>query len=284
MKLAAATLALAIIAVPAPARAQTADVDRRVYTFLDNRLEVAVVTDAPGELQVVRGERGRIEVASRSSDGFAGAGLGGALTRQLRLTAVGTGDVQYLVVVPEHVNVRVYLPDGESATLASSEPAASFSWGRAGGHGLLHGDWDAHSAGPPGELAAMAPTTTGGLYVVHDLHRAPAVVDLPDLAAVRSLSLRFEGNAFRIAASRPLRVEPGSPSRMELRIAGEPTDIVLYIPRDAGGFTLTAAGNRVAETAAGRPRALCGNVIVQEPTPHQIWLTFRPQTGRLDCR
>jgi hypothetical protein len=284
MKLALATLAIAILAVPAPAHSQAADVDRRVYTFLDNRLEVAVVTDAPGELQVVRGKRGRVEVASRSSDGFAGAGLGGALTRQLRLTAVGSGDVQYLVVVPEHVNVRVHLPDGESATLASSVPSASFSWGRAGAQGLMHGDWDAHSAGPPGELTAMRPTTTGGHYVVHDLPRAPTVVNLPDLAAVRSLSLRFEGNVFRIAASRPLNVEPGSPSRMELRIAGEPTDLVLYIPREAGGFTLTAAGNRIAEIVAGQPRALCGNVIVQEPTSHQVWLTFRPQSGRLDCR
>ena len=284
MKLALATLAIAILAVPVPARAQASDVDRRVYTFLDNRLEVAVVTDAPGELQVVRGERGRVEVASRSSDGFAGAGLGGALTRQLRLTAVGNGDVQYLVVVPEHVNVRIQLPDGESATVASSVPSASFSWGRASAHGLMHGDWDAHAAAPSGDLIVIRPTTAGGLYVVHDVPRAPTDVNLSDLAAVRSLSLRFEGSAFRIAASRPLNVEPGSPSRMELHIAGEPTDIVLYIPREAGAFTLTVAGRRIAETVAGRPRALCGNVIVQEPTSHQVWLTFRPQSGRLDCR
>lgn len=284
MKLALAILALAIPALPATAHAQASDVERRVFTLLENRLDVAVVADAPGALQVVRGERGRVEVASRSSDGFAGAGLGGVLTRELRLTAVGSGDVQFLVVVPEHVNVRVHLPGGESSTLASSAPSASFTWGRVGRHGLMHGEWDAHAAAPPADVIALRPTTTGGLYVVHDVRRAPADVYLPDLAAVRSLSLRFEGDAFRIAASRPLNVEPGSPGRMELRITGEPTDIVLYIPREAGAFTVTAAGRRIAETVAGRPRALCGNVIVQEPTSRQLWLTFRPRSGRLDCR
>lgn len=278
-----AVLAAAVLAVaglPTTAAAQEQDVTRRTWTFLDNRLDVAVMAGAPGVLHVVRGERGRIEVAARSRDGFPGFGLGGSHTRQLRLTAVGSEEVQYLVVVPERVSVRVHLPNGGSTALAPTEPAASFTWGAGdAGASRLQPD-DVHHAAAD----RLRPTTGGGLFVAHSATWAPTLVDIPDLAAVRSLSLRFEGGEFRVAASRPLQVRGGSRSSMRIDVAGEPVDIVLYVPRGRAGFTLRSGSATIAESVSGVPRAVCGNVVIQHPTQHQTWFTFHPQAGRLDCR
>jgi hypothetical protein len=256
--------------------AQERDVVRRSYTFLENRLSVAVLADAPGVLQIVRGERGRVEVAARASDGFAGSGLGGELTRELRLTAVGAAAVQYLVVVPERVSVRVTMPDGTVVTMASGTPAASYRWGEpAAGTGAGTG------AVTEPELQR---TTGSGLYVVHSTPWAPATIDLPDIQAVRSISLRFGDGDFRVAASRPMSVQPGSRERMEVRVNGEPLDLVIHLPLTGSGVTVRAAGTRIAESSGGRPRALCDGVVVQAPTQHQLWLTFHPRSGRLECR
>jgi hypothetical protein len=143
-------------------------------TFLEDRLVVAVHAEAPGELQVVRGQRGRIEVAARSRDGFAGFGLGGSYTRQLRLTAVGSDEVQYLVVVPEHVAVSVQLPSGASTQVTDSDGVATYHWGRrAGDRAALNASLDRALAavddrdGPLSYDGPIAPTTGAGLYIVH---------------------------------------------------------------------------------------------------------------------
>lgn len=295
MRSAIAVLAVTLL-LPGQASAQDLEVTRRSYPFLEKALEVAVVTEVPGEVEVVRGSRGRLEVSARSTDGFPGFALGGHLTPRLRLTAVGSNSVQYLVVVPEHVNVRIQLPDGTSASLPSGAPSAAYSWGGPPVRGLMNGRAPAMNGRAPAMNGrssdldmyaleqAAAPTGNGhGLYIVHATPILPTVVDVPDLASVRSLSVRFEGENFRVAASRPLKVEPGDAARLELRIAGDPLDLVLYAPRDAGPFSIRAAGSRIAQSAAGDPVALCGNVIVQRPSDHQVWLTFRPQSGRLDC-
>jgi hypothetical protein len=41
---------------------------------------------------------------------------------------------------------------------------------------------------------------------------------------------------------------------------------------------------RLLDSQAGQPQSLCGNVVVQRPSEQQIWLTFHPQAGQLDCR
>jgi hypothetical protein len=269
MRPAVALLAFAALLLPAAASAQEQDVTRRTYTFLSHRLDVAILADAPGVLQVLRGERGRIEVAARSRDGFPGFGLGGSHTPQLRLTAVGSEAVQYLVVVPEHVSVRVRLPQGAMLSLAPRAPAGTYTWG-----------------GTSDEAAARAPlpTTAGGLFLAHTASWAPRTVDIPDLASIRSLSVRFGSGDFRVAASRPLTVAPASRTDLQLDIAGDPLDLVIYVPGGRAPFTLRSGSLVIAESVVGVPRPLCGNVIIQSPTEHQTWLTFRPQAGRLDCR
>ena len=49
----------------------------------------------------------------------------------------------------------------------------------------------------------IVPTTSAGLYVVHSGRgRVPSLVDVPELASVRSMSVRVEGDDFRVAARR----------------------------------------------------------------------------------
>lgn len=271
------------VTLPSAADAQR-DVTRRSYTFLEDRLVIEVLAEAPGELQVVRGQRGRVEVAARSSDGFAGFGLGGDYTRHLRLTAVGSDAVQYLVVVPEHVAVSVVLPRGGTAHVPNRDGLASYRWGEDAGRadGIRSGDAaDALITA----LEPIVPTTSAGLYVVHSGRgRVPSLVDVPELASVRSMSVRVEGDDFRVAATRPLALTPGDAGHMVIRVDGEPLDLVLFVPRGSSGFELRSGSRRIADVAFGRPRSYCGNTVVQQPTPHQDWLTVFPTDGSVSCR
>lgn len=261
--------ALALLLSPAMLTAQESEVSRRTYTFINDRLVVSVVGGGAGALQILRGEPGRIEVAARSREGFPGFGLGGTLTRELRLTAPGAEQVQFLVVVPERVAVTVRLPHGETRQPPGNGDAVSYQWG-----------------GAPETVSELPlrPTLAGGLELVHATRRAPSVVDVPDILAVRSLSLRIEGSDFRIGASRPLSLEAGGNSRVELHTGGAPTDIVIYVPRGTGLFQLRAAGTPIAEVVSGRGRPLCDGVAVQSPTPAQDWLTFYLDGGMSECR
>lgn len=284
MKQILAALALAAL-LPSAASAQR-DVTRRAYTFLEDRLVVAVHAQAPGELHVVRGQRGRVEVAARSRDGFAGFGLGGDYTRQLSLTAVGSDEVQYLVVVPEHVAVSVQLPNGGTAHVPGRDGVSTYRWGEAdrGYSAPTHYDRDPHGMAADDPMP-MTPTTASGLYIVHaGRGRAPSLLDVPSLASVRSLSVRIEGSDFRIASSRPLALRPGDEDHMLVRVDGEPLDLVIYLPRGTSGFQLRSGSRRVADVTAGRPRSYCGSTVVQQPTPSQNWLTVFPSSGSMQCR
>jgi hypothetical protein len=299
MKSAIAFLTAASVLLPTATRAQDTDVTRRTFTFTESRLDVAVVSAAPGELQIVRGERGRLDVAARSVGGFPGFGLGGRMTPQLRLTTAGSGQVSYLVVVPERVAVRVSLPDGRSADLPPSASASAWRWAAvseilpstgARSEPVTPGTARAGTGGsgfswtPLLENATRTGAADPGPYlpVAYASTIVPQVVDVPELASIRSLSLRVEGTEFRVAASRPLVLEPGSHSRVQILIAGDPLDLVVYVP-PAAPFLLLSGGQPLAETVGGRATPHCGNVVVIEPSPRQSWLSFHPQDGRIDC-
>lgn len=265
----AATLAILFLA-PAALSAQESEVSRRSYTFIGDRLVVSVVGGTAGGLQILRGEPGRIEVAARSREGFPGFGLGGTLTRELRLTAPGAEQVQFLVVVPERVSVTVRLPNGHTAHTPVNGDAAAYDWGMSEDLAV--------------DVLPLMPTLAGGLYLIHATRWAPSAVDIPDLTAVRSVSVRFEGTDFRIAASRPLSLSPGSHSRFEIRVSGDPIDLVMYVPRGNAAFQLRSGATPLVDLVSGRARALCSNVAIQRPTAAQDWLTFYPRDGRIDCR
>ena len=130
----------------------------------------------------------------------------------------------------------------------------------------------------------MLPTTAGGLFIVHSGHRAPAILDLSDLTSIRSISVRVQGDRFSIAASRPLALEPGSGDRIEVRVSGEPLDLVVYTPRRTSSFLLRSGSQRLAAVRNGRTEGYCGGAVHQRPTEHQDWLTLFPRDGRLSCR
>ncbi|MGH7449661.1 MAG: hypothetical protein ACRELT_18955 [Longimicrobiales bacterium] len=266
--------ALVLAALLPGAAAAQRDVTRRAYTFLEDRLVVAVHADAPGELQVIRGQRGRIEVAARSRDGFAGFGLGGDITRQLLLTALGSEAVQYLVVVPEHVSVSVMLPRGGSADVTPRDGVSTYRWGAEAALAALSDD-----------LMPIIPSTAGGLYIIHSGRgRVPSLIDVPGLASVRSISIRVEGDDFRVASTRPLALTPGDAGHMVIRVDGQPLDLILFVPRGSSGLQVRSGSVRLADVVAGRPRSYCGGTVIQRPTPHQDWLTMFPADGRVSCR
>jgi hypothetical protein len=217
-----------------------------------------------------------VEVAGRVRDGFAGFGLGGELTRQLRLTTAGGEHVDFLVVVPEHVRLTLELPQGAAVTVPPRQADAQYRWGETPAD-LPHD--------PPAGAAAAEALRPGeaGLLRLFATRRPPAVLDIPALDAVRSLNVRVEGAEFRIAASRPLEItEEGG--RVTIRAGHEPVDIIVFVPRQGAGTSVHGGGRRLLLTSGGRPSTTCSGVMVQEPTPHQTWFTFHPQAARPACR
>ena len=70
MKYSLAMLVAAVVFGAAPATAQEYELTRRQFPFLDNSLTIEVVADGAGRLQVVRGQRGRVEVTARVDGGI----------------------------------------------------------------------------------------------------------------------------------------------------------------------------------------------------------------------
>lgn len=260
-------LALPLVG-PTLASAQYDPVLHRSWTLLDSHLLIEVVADAPGQVQVLRGRPGQLEVTARSTFGFPGFALTDDFRPSLRLSALGATDVQFLVVVPERVSVALRLPDG-AIDLGPARNGRSFSW---------------QATGP---AAAQAPRLPGGpppelphgLVLVYAAGRAPTQVDIPDLTAVRGLQVRLGGDQFRVAATRPLDVRPGSGRRLSLRLDGEPLDLVLFVPAGGGRFEVTSGATRLVEGSGGDMRSLCGGSAVHGVAGEGIWLRLDPAAG-----
>lgn len=121
---------IVVLAVPMQeASAQEREVLRRTFTFIENDLTVEIDAEAPGELQIARGGLGRVDVAARAAEGFAGLGLAGGSADRLVLTAMGAERVQYLVLVPAEVRVKVRIPGSDrTMTVTSWDRVARYSW------------------------------------------------------------------------------------------------------------------------------------------------------------
>ncbi len=124
-------LALATLAAPAVAQQRDDETIRQAFTFLGDRLTVWVEADAPGTLRMIRGQGGRLEVAGRARDGFAGFGLSDRVGDELHLTAVSAESVEFLVIVPASVRVTVRLPDRPVAEVFGAfDRMAALRWQR----------------------------------------------------------------------------------------------------------------------------------------------------------
>ncbi|HUG39679.1 MAG TPA: hypothetical protein VMM12_04305 [Longimicrobiales bacterium] len=265
-------LALLALTAAAPVAGQEWLVHRDRFRYIGTRLTIEVIADAPGTLQILRGQDGWLGVAGRVPAGFAAAGLSD--DHHLTLSAAGAGPVNYMVTVPRGVWVVVLLPD-RSRTEA------------VGGHTRLRTfEWLEAAA----EYADVADATIlpgedvgAGLFTTYAAALAPASVGVPDLRAVRTLTVRTGATRFRIATTRPLSLEPGSPAYFEIRPVGDPMDIVIEIPEGTPAFGLTAAGIPALTVQGAEILPQCGPHTRQWLSEGRQWVTFTPVEGRLEC-
>lgn len=310
MKRTVLALAALLVVGTVPATAQEWDVARRQYTFIDNRLDIDVVVESAGTLRLIRGMPGSVEVAGRARNGFTGFALGDHNVPELRLSAVGADRVEYLVVVPENVRVRVKIPGRSVAEVfGSTRNAASYEWLALPADDV--GDRDLRRRAPTSAPAAPtpapgapapatptdpqnqplasrfgpppAPSATPGMFTTYAGDAPPDVVTFPRAEVIGTLTVRVEGDHFRIAASRPLGLQRGDPRLVEIRPVGEPMDLVIVVPTWTTDFVVEVAGSPAFAVTEGRPMALCTPVTQQLLEGGRLWYTFSPVDGQLDC-
>ncbi|HKJ92787.1 MAG TPA: hypothetical protein VJ957_06445, partial [Longimicrobiales bacterium] len=269
---------VALLAVARPLAAQQWDVTHHVYTLIDTELTIDVLTDAPGTLQLMHGRGGQVEVRGRALHGLAASAMGGNVGATLRLSAMGADRVEYMVVVPENTYVRVKLPDRKALeTFSTTSGSASYTWqatGSGGAGGVARrqaadgaaGDASPGQAGPAG--VASSP---GSLFTTYADESAPDVVTFPSAAVFRSLTVRLEGNRFRVAASRPMTLQRGDPKAIAIRPVGPPMDVVLVVPAATEDFLVEVGGQPAMAVVRGRPMSMCTPVAEQLLEGGRLW-------------
>jgi hypothetical protein len=127
-----AVAACALAAFPAAAQTAVGDhhsVQRGSLTFVGTELLIHVDTDMAGEIRLVRGGLGRVQVVARAPGGMVAFGLENGGSGRLNLTALGSDRVSYLVVVPTRTRIRVRLPDDPLARgVHSRVPSVTLAW------------------------------------------------------------------------------------------------------------------------------------------------------------
>ena len=268
MKYPALVAALLAVGVAVPAAAQERGVNRRQYTFLDNDITIEVMADAPGVLQVVRGEPGVLDVAARVEGGMSAFALGGRDGDKLRLSAVGGSRADFIVVVPEEVYLRVRLPNRKAGDLGSTRPGGTFSWGGA--------------APPASNAAIMAPPA--GPTTAFTAEHAPRALSIPRLTAVRSVSVRMQASTFSIAGNHYMNVVNGGSQNVEVRTGDESDALIVTIPAGTRDFTLRLGGRMAMQIRGIEVTTYCEPVTEQQLGEGVRWFTFAPEAGRLTCR
>ncbi|MEX2281051.1 MAG: hypothetical protein WEE89_01035 [Gemmatimonadota bacterium] len=256
-------------ALTPPARAQEWEVTRRAFTFLDGTLTIDVISEGSGSLQILRGEAGRIEVAARAPRGLPGFALGGREGDELRLTALGAGQVDYLVMVPEDIRVRVRLPERRNVEVPSTRPAANYTWGRQPQRSRL------------ADLAAMTPE--GGYYLSYHSRGVPRTLSVDDPGNLALLEVRFGGNDFRLETDRPVAVREGRADHIEYRAGQAGSKLIATLPIDTREFRLVLGGKLALEAKGGEIRSYCEQLVSQRLREGRIIYTYTP-SNRLICR
>jgi hypothetical protein len=266
-KLVWAGLLSLLLAAPVVGQRQVA---RRQYTYLDQTLTIDVLSDASGVLRIMRGEPGIVEVAARAPKGFPAFALGGRQSDELRLTAMGAESVDFLVIVPEDVRIRVRLPDRRHVEVASANPAATYSWG---------------TNPPPTSVDPRTPAAApaDGMYLSYTSESVPRVFSIADVAGVARLEVRFEGNDFRVSTSRPVTLSAGRSDAIDFRAGQPPLNLVLNVPGNAGEFRLVIGGRTALEARSGDIRPFCEQYIAQRLEDGRRLYTFIASGGRLIC-
>lgn len=265
---------LLAMALAAPVSAQQWQVARDQFAFAGRQLTVHIDAEDEGTLRIIRGPSGTVRVAGRSDAGMTAAGL--TADDHLTLTAVGYGPADYVVTVPERVWVTVYLPDRPPESMGTMDRGRTFHWEAA-----YHED--EYAAVPAWIPEANPLAEHPSAYSVLASPVAPGVVALPDLRNIRRVTVRVEGNIFRVGASRPLALRQGDPAHLEIRPGGPPMEIIVVVPAGTSSFMLSAGGSSALLVQGERLTVLCSPNTRQWLSEGRGWVTFTPVGGALDC-
>jgi hypothetical protein len=268
------TVALLAVALATPVSAQQWQVAREQFAFAGRQLTIHVQAETEGSLRIIRGGAGYVRVSGRSEDGMTAAGL--TADEHLTLTGIGIGPLEYVVSVPERVRVTVRLPDrARQEALGGMHRSGTFAWqATAGWTGEPASTWVPDADPGMGHPSA---------YTVYVDDLAPETVGLPELANVRSLTVRIEGDRFRIAASRPLTLAQGSRHQVEIRPGGPPLEVIVTVPTGSRRFDLLAGGQSVLTMEDGEVVIRCASSTRQWLSDGRRWVTFVPVAGALEC-
>jgi hypothetical protein len=266
-------IAFAALALAIPVSAQQWQVAREQFAFAGRQLTIHVDTRVGGTLQIIRGPAGYVRVSGRSGDGMTAAGL--TADEHLTLTGTGSTDVEYVVSVPERVRISIRLPDrARHESLGTMHRSGTF-------------EWQAQDATPAEPLATWIPPQHGADpssdFTVYAADLVPGSVSLPDLTDVRTLTVRVEGERFRVAASRPLTLAQGDPRHIEIRPAGPPLEVTVTVPAGTRSFELRADGASALVVQEGEVIIRCASSTRQWLSDGRRWVTFTPVAGTLEC-
>jgi hypothetical protein len=254
-----------ILATPVMGQRQVA---RRQYTFLDTNLTIDVQSDASGILRIMRGEAGLVEVAARAPKGFPAFGMGGRQGDELRLSSMGAERVDFMVIVPEDVRVRVRLPDRRHVEIASSNPSATYQWG---------------ANAPPATDDTRAVPPADGMYLSYQNEAVPRTFTISDVAGIARLDVRFEGADFRVSTSRLVTLNPGRSDAINFRAGQPPLNLVLSLPSNTADFRLILGARIGLEARNGEIRLFCEQFISQKLEDGRRVYNFIASGGRLIC-
>jgi hypothetical protein len=260
------------VGTAAPAAAQN-DVARRSFTFFNNDLIIEVLDRSAGELRVIRGGNGRVDVAARALGGFAGFGLGGIVRDRLRLSSMGAYRVEYLVQVPDNIRVQVQMPN-QDLTPAVGGSEATFRWE------ALPEDT---SGGNPPRPSPDVPPGTSLTYVDKE---APDVIGFPDVEKVRSIEVRLGGSDFRVASSMPLGINRRSRDQIVIKVGGDidPVDLVFFVPAETRRFGIRVGDEVALMAGEGEMESYCTSATATTDADGAPRVRLTPVDGRLDCR
>ncbi len=272
-----AVIVAAVLFSATNAVAQEYEITRRSIPFFDNKLTIEVVADVPGELQVVRGEQGMIEVAARVDGGIPSFALGGRESDKLRLTALGGDAANFVVVVPEDAMVRVLLPGEVGHQVGTTQKQGRYNWGG-------EGKKSSEARVPGSTTTAVMPVAAMQPMLAYSNPLVPRQVSVPRLNAVRTVSVRFEGTTFNVAGTQAMNLTDGDPAHIEIRTGNDVQDLVVTLPLGTSDFGLNLGGKNAMRVVGGEIRIYCEPLTEQDLGAGRRWYTFTPEMGRLSCR
>lgn len=272
---------VAALALAGPLAAQQ-NVVRGSYTAVSRDLTIVVRTDAPGELRLVHGTWGRIDVVARARHGVPVTSFGGRYGGELNLSNLGGEEVEYYVAVPPEARVTVRLPGSRSgASFSTVSDQASYAWDTppAGATGPIRVIRPARASQQvaPGPGEATAPATPVGpdepmLYTLDVALGVPDTIVVTGARRLRDITVRVGGDRYRLRADRPMQLLSGPTERLDVDAAG--SRVRVDLPTGTRSFALSLDGRTALAVSDGQVTSICSSAARQTLPGGRLWITF----------